>query len=327
MRKKTAVTALIASGLLAGAAACSAAGAATTHPKGHDPAYGINVTSSPYDAACDGSTDDTTAIQSALTAAGNAGGGIVQIPATGHNCKITSTLTVPTNVILEGPGGLGGDASIWFDSTGNGPAIQIGPTTGSSPTDEHGGGLQNLGVIGNSSSGGYPNQIGVQVSGTVDVNISNTDVTDTGIAYQVNGDGSADWNGELDMFDPMASNVVTGIKFTNSGGTETDTHIEGGYFSGVSDSSGYGFYATGLHSSDFDGVSVESFADGVYLTTGTQNNQFFGGRAENSGSENGATSYVCSGSGVNSVFWGPYDADVTTTTVTNTSSASCTSHF
>ncbi|HEV2353876.1 MAG TPA: hypothetical protein VGR89_06525, partial [Puia sp.] len=299
MRKRPAFAAFIAAGLLAGTAACSAAGAAVTHhPKGHDPAYGINVTSSPYSAACDGSTDDTSAIQSALTAAGNAGGGIVQIPATGHNCKITSTLTVPTNVILQGPGGLGGEASIWFDSTGNGPAIQVGPTSGSSPTDEHGGGLQDLGIIGNSSSGGYPNQIGVQVSGTVDVNLSNVDVTDTGIAYQVNGNGAGDWNGELDMFDPMASNVVTGFKFTNSGGTETDTHIFGGYMSGVSDTTGYGLYATGLHSSVLEGVSVESFADGVYLTTGTQNNQFFGGRAENSGSKNGTTSFVCSGSGV-----------------------------
>jgi hypothetical protein len=46
-----------------------------------------------YGAAGNGSTDDTTAIQAAITAAGAAGGGVVYLPQ--GNYKVSSTLTVP----------------------------------------------------------------------------------------------------------------------------------------------------------------------------------------------------------------------------------------
>lgn len=59
-----------------------------------------NVKSQPYSATGDGITDDTTAIQNALTAAGNAGGGTVFLP-TGEY-KISGTLSVPANVELRG---------------------------------------------------------------------------------------------------------------------------------------------------------------------------------------------------------------------------------
>jgi hypothetical protein len=326
VRGKIVFPAAAAGALLAGCLVFSQPGsAAATHaPSRHgDTTFAINATASPYNAVCNGSSDDTTAIQSAINAAPSTGA-IIEIPHTSTGCKITSTLTLGTNDILEGEGG---QTQIWFDSAGNGPAIQFGPTSGSSPTDEHGGGLQDIGIIGNSSTGGYPNQIGIQVSSTVDAFLSDVEVEDTGIGLQVNGGGSSDWDGEGTYQDFMASNVVTGIRFINSGGTETDQRILSGYLSGVSASSGYGIYANGLHSSVFEGYSAETFADGIYLTTGTQDNQLFGGRMEDSGTQNGTTSYMCSGSGVNSVFWGPYDADVTATAVTNSNGASCTSHF
>ncbi|HVU27571.1 MAG TPA: glycosyl hydrolase family 28-related protein [Verrucomicrobiae bacterium] len=53
-----------------------------------------------YGAVGDGSTDNTTAIQNALTAAGNNGGGIVYVPAGKY--KLTSTLNVPSGVELRG---------------------------------------------------------------------------------------------------------------------------------------------------------------------------------------------------------------------------------
>lgn len=59
-----------------------------------------NVRNSPYNAAGNGVADDTTAIQNALTAAGNAGGGIVYLPSGKY--RINSYLTVPSGVELRG---------------------------------------------------------------------------------------------------------------------------------------------------------------------------------------------------------------------------------
>ena len=69
--------------------------------------YGIfyNVKDPTYGAKGDGATDDTTAIQAALTAAGAAGGGIVWFPQGSY--KTTGKLTVPAKVSLWGPTGLG----------------------------------------------------------------------------------------------------------------------------------------------------------------------------------------------------------------------------
>jgi hypothetical protein len=58
------------------------------------------ATASPYGAVGDGAHDDTANIQSALNAAGTAGGGIVYLPA-GHYLT-TGTLTVPSGVELRG---------------------------------------------------------------------------------------------------------------------------------------------------------------------------------------------------------------------------------
>jgi len=298
--------------------------ASSPHKKtaGSDPPFAINVTAAPYSAMCDGVTDDTSAIQAALNAAPSTGAR-VQVPATAAGCKITSTLTIPQHTILEGETP---DTLIWYASNSNGPAIQIGSTTASSPVDQLGGGLKDIGIIGNSSSGGLPNQVGVQISRALDTTLDNVFIEDTGIGLQVDGGSTGLWTGETTVINPMIQNVVTGVKFTDAGGTITDFRMSGGYIYGVSTSSGYGIYAKDLHSSQLTQYSVEHFNYGVYLDTGTQNNQFFGGRAESSGTKNGTHSYVCNGSGTKSTFWGPYDADVVTTAVTNTNSAACTLH-
>jgi hypothetical protein len=59
----------------------------------------LNVKS--FGAKGDGTTDDTAAIQKALTAAGNAGGGTVYVPAGTYK---TGPLTIPQNVTLRGAG-------------------------------------------------------------------------------------------------------------------------------------------------------------------------------------------------------------------------------
>jgi Pectate lyase superfamily protein len=66
--------------------------------------YGLMYNVKNYGAKGDGSTDDTTAIQAAITAAGNAAGGVVYFPAVATNYKVTGTLTVPANVTLRGDG-------------------------------------------------------------------------------------------------------------------------------------------------------------------------------------------------------------------------------
>lgn len=54
-----------------------------------------------WGAACDGSTNDTTAIQNAINAV-NSGGGTVFFPAVSGNCKVTGTLSITGSVCLVG---------------------------------------------------------------------------------------------------------------------------------------------------------------------------------------------------------------------------------
>jgi hypothetical protein len=79
--------------------------AGTPMPSCTDPASFINVTCSPYDAAGDGKSDDTSALQRALADAGRRGGGTVYLPQGGY--RITAPLVVPTGVELRGPYGAG----------------------------------------------------------------------------------------------------------------------------------------------------------------------------------------------------------------------------
>ncbi len=52
--------------------------------------------------ACNGTTDDTAAIESAIVSASQQGGGAVQLPV--GNCRITSTVNLASKVILKGMG-------------------------------------------------------------------------------------------------------------------------------------------------------------------------------------------------------------------------------
>lgn len=65
-----------------------------------------------YGAARNGTTDDTSAFQNALTTAGNAGGGVVFAPAGSY--KIAGHLTIPTGVTLRGE----------WNNPGTGAAVQ-----------------------------------------------------------------------------------------------------------------------------------------------------------------------------------------------------------
>lgn len=69
-----------------------------------------NVKDVPYNATGNGTTDDTAAINSALAAAGLAGGGIVYLPPGRY--RITGTLNVPSAVWLQGVGFLPNENAI-----------------------------------------------------------------------------------------------------------------------------------------------------------------------------------------------------------------------
>src|SRR6516162_5417223 len=75
---------------------------------------GASISVATYGAQCDGFTDDTTAIQSALNAAAAAGGGTVTLP--GSTCLLNSfqpsshpwgfyNLRIPSSVTLQGATG------------------------------------------------------------------------------------------------------------------------------------------------------------------------------------------------------------------------------
>ena len=116
-----------------------------------------NVRSVTYGATGNGSTDDTAAIEAALTAAGSAGGGRVHIPAGTYKITPPSAtvpaLTVPSNVTISGDG-IGATTlvkngnGILLDYSGTGPASE----TGGNATSVYQG-LRDIAINGNSFTG------------------------------------------------------------------------------------------------------------------------------------------------------------------------------
>jgi hypothetical protein len=106
-----------------------------------------------YGAVGDGVTDDTAAIQAAITAVQTAGGGPLNFPAGTY--KITSTINVTaSNVLLQGAGGdishdvgtQGASAStklVWA-SAAAGTMVQFASPTGASAQKQNGGGITGM---------------------------------------------------------------------------------------------------------------------------------------------------------------------------------------
>lgn len=98
-----------------------------------------------YGAVCDGSTNDSTAIQAAITAAAVTGGNVVLPAAT---CNFSTTLTRPRNVMIVGQG----RNSSYLNYTGSTRAFVLGDVGANNPPSWKGG-FQHLSLEGPSSTG------------------------------------------------------------------------------------------------------------------------------------------------------------------------------
>jgi hypothetical protein len=103
---------------------CAIAGTTTT--LGCSPSVLFNsqgVVVSAYSVTpCTGAVDDTSALNTELAALGTAGGGVLYIPE-GASCKVSSTLTVPANVVISGAGT--GASTILAGATNLAPMIKL----------------------------------------------------------------------------------------------------------------------------------------------------------------------------------------------------------
>lgn len=98
-----------------------------------------------YGAKCSGSTDDSTALQAAITAAAVAGGNVIIPSAT---CNFATTLTRPRNVMIVGQG----RNSSYLNYTGSTRAFVLGDTGANNPPSWKGG-FQHLTLEGPSATG------------------------------------------------------------------------------------------------------------------------------------------------------------------------------
>ncbi len=269
--------------------------------------FAINVTSSPYNATCDGSTDDTSAFTSALAAFPSTGGRLL-VPASANLCKITSTLVVPDNVIIEGESRAA--SVIWCDFS-SGPCLQFGNTSRTSSTETMNGGVEHLGLEGNSKSNSGTSGVNFFAAQGGFVNDVQVQFVESG--FVINGGPSGAFSAEETFTAPYTNNVVNGIKTTASGGITTDFHCcTGGYLFGTSShDTGDAFSLNSLNSSYLTQWSMEGFNYGIHLTGNDEADTFNGGRSEHMGSDNGTHSYVCdSSTDVDGLFDNLTDADV-----------------
>ena len=134
----------------------------------------FNVQAPPYTAACDGATDDTSAIQRALNdAAALSHGGVVVIP--NATCLSTTGITVPPGVSLQGAafiGGVdptlyGGGSRILCPINLPNPCVRVGVVNGAPGT----GSVSSL-IIQGTGSAALTSGAGLMVDGVFNVSLN-----------------------------------------------------------------------------------------------------------------------------------------------------------
>lgn len=169
-----------------------------------------------FGAIGDNTTDDTAAIQAALTAAGaTTPRSTVYIPAGSY--KTTSTLTIPLGVTLTG------QASAWQSGTANrfsGAIIYpnhnsktISLIGDGSNSNSAGGGILNLNIQCNFAA--YPTTTGIYIAGAQQVSLKNIVVSQAGTAAFIMGDYNAGTPLTCTYItaDNLYSNTTKGIAF------------------------------------------------------------------------------------------------------------------
>jgi len=231
----------------------------------HDGVYTVaNVKDSTYGAVGDGTTDDTTAIQAALTAVGT-NGGTIYFPVGRY--KITSALTVSRNQKLVGEG----SGSSYGGSLTSGPGAtivlstdaQVGLQVLNPSTVEHSGPvIENLNFHGNTPTA--RTGIGVYFQNLNNWTIRNCSFRELNVGFDVDGTLDAAW-GVVEQC--IFKNNLYGIRGLNG----FPSRVMGCNIQSVDVAGTYGIYVgrasqCRLIGVKFDGGDVQVYAKGAATT-------------------------------------------------------------
>lgn len=197
-----------------------------------------NVQDAAYGATGDGVTNDTAAVQAAITAVSGAGGGIVYFPL---GTYLVSALTVPEKVRLVGAG----PTVSTIKKSANGVLVSMsGPSTDTtSATHVKYGGIENLGLNGNSLTGNL-----LQLSYADNMRFSRVHFTS---CNDVMVDTAEFWDSQF--LNCTFETVV--------GGANTTTPMM--YLRNSAAASGFGFSADNVNNIALIGCRFEDFTNGA----------------------------------------------------------------
>ena len=252
-----------------------------------------------YGAEGDGITDDTTAIQNAITYA-RTNKNVVIFPQGRY--KTTGTLTIYTGVILKGlstEGSIieyaGADVAVKFDYDQRDMAIE---------------------TITIQSTNSATTTIGVLMESNLFCNIDTVRVLDFGIGYKL--DGKDKWCATNYIYNPFALRCKTGILLTADEGKQTNhTIVIGGYIVGYSpiQEDTKAVVIEQGDSNKFFGTAVEDYAVGYhFISENAGGNSLISPRVENC-----TKSYIVEPNTVNTTIIDPFggieEADIQSSSI------------
>lgn len=252
-----------------------------------------------YGAKGDGITDDTTAIQNAITYA-RTNKNVVIFPQGRY--KTTGTLTIYTGVILKG---LSTEGSI-IEYAGTGTAVKF-------DYDQRDMAIETITI---QSTNSATTTIGVLMESNLFCNIDTVRVLDFGIGYKL--DGKDKWCATNYMYNPFALRCKTGILLTADEGKQTNhTIVVGGYIVGYSpiQEDTKAVVIEQGDSNKFFGTAVEDYAVGYhFISENAGGNSLISPRVENC-----TKSYIVEPNTVNTTIIDPFggieEADIQSSSI------------
>src|SRR5574337_737552 len=228
---------------------------------------GTSAFATPVPAACNGSTDDTSVINTTLASMSQ---GVAQLPP--GNCKISGTINIPNFVTLRGQG-----SGLAWSTIGVGSSDDTYPTrlvwTGGATASvvsfaalAQDSGLADLTVDGGITSGyGSSSIVGVSLTSCHGVRLSNVSIQYVGVGVQLAPPGGAGSNCSWNRFyDTRILHVRSGIIFNPTGSASP---------SGATDNFFYNtwIYDYALYGVGFSNLSDDNHFFGSYVSTLVQN--------------------------------------------------------